>query len=179
MRRTSNSLLLLLLLSVGLHAQDARQYLYNNAYTYQQRHSPDTAMVLLNILLSVDSSYLPAWNLKGYIHEEHYAQYDSARTCYQRVLSIDPLNIKGHINLAHLFYLERDYRSAKELLNKALTIDSTYGDLYYNLGYIANEQHDQRQAIAYMHKAIALGSRAALKWMDWYEEQQRIFNTEQ
>ena len=162
------------MLPLCLHAQDARQYLYNNAYVYQQRHSPDTALMVLDILLRVDSTYVPAWNLKGYIHEEHFAQYDSARVCYQKALDLDPLNVKGYINMAHLHYLKREYLPAKQLLNRALEIDSTYGDTYYNLGFIANEQNDRHQALVYMKKAIALGSQAAVRWMEWYEEQERL-----
>ena len=182
MRPISSKLLLPLFLLPSLvgiaqrqfSPEQAMRYLYSNAYMYQQRHVPDTAMLCLDMLAEIDSTYLPAINLRGYIYEEHYADYEQAMTCYQRTLRLDSSYIKAYVNIGHLYYLKRQYRDAKEQINKALAIDSTYADAWYNLGYIANEENYAHDALRYMNKAIALGSQAAVRWREWYEEQQQL-----
>ena len=183
MRRISSKpLILILLLCLAFPAvaqqrltpEGAVRYFYQNAFHYQSHNMPDTAMMCIDVALSIDSTFLPALNLKGYIYEEHYADYEQAMRCYQRILSLDSSYLKAYLNIGHLYYLKRQYREAKSHINKALAIDSTYADAYYNLGFIANEENYGHQALAYMNKAIALGSQAALKWMAWYEEQRRI-----
>lgn len=174
-----------LLLSVGVHAQrsfasvgEAVRYCYGNAFACQQRHQPDSAMMYLDLLLRIDSNYVPAYNLKGYIYEEHYAQYDSAMLCYGIALRKAPKYVKTYVNIGHLHYLKREYEEAKKYINQALAIDSSYADAYYNLGFIANEQNYSHEALRYMRIAIEKGSAAAVKWMAWYEEQRRIAEEE-
>jgi len=171
----------LLLSSVCVHAQrsfasvgDAVRYCYGNAFDCQQRHQPDTAMMYLDLLLRIDSNYAPAYNLKGYIYEEHYAKKDSAMVCYKAALKKAPKYAKTYVNIGHLYYLNREYDEAIKYINQALAIDSNYADAYYNLGFIANEQNYRHEALRNMRIAIEKGSSAAVKWMAWYEEQQRL-----
>lgn len=155
-----------LLLGGHVCSQSRMQQLYSQAFQYQRQYKPDSALICIEAMLSIDSTFVPAWNLKGYLYEESYADYDRARQCYERALSIDPQYLKGYINLGHLHYLKREYEEAEKLVRKTLEIDSNYADAYFNLGLMANEQHYLREAFVHMRKAAELGSKPAKLWLE-------------
>lgn len=144
-------------------------FLYKSAYKAQREYKPQEALHYIDLLLQVDSNSIQAHNLKGYIYEESFANYDSALICYQKTLQLDSHYVKGYVNIGHLYYLKREYKKANENNLKAIEIDSNYADAYFNLGWICNEQNYLYEAIGYMRKAAAKGSLSAKKWLEEYE----------
>lgn len=168
MKRLASLSLLACFLFLGSQAfsQSRMQQLYSQAFQYQRQNKADSAMLCIEAMLQLDSTFIPAWNLKGYFYEEAFADYDQARLCYERALSIDPQYLKAYINLGHLHYLKRDYKEAERLVRKALEIDSNYADAHFNLGFMANEQHYLKEAYVHMRKAAELGSKPAKEWLE-------------
>ena len=170
-RLIKNSIVLAVLLLFGTMAIAQRsprqelQYLYNTAYQLQKDYKPSDAIRCLYASLKIDSNFIPAYNLMGYIFEESFAQYDSAEYYYQKTLHINPRYVKGYINLGHLAYLRRDYTQAVSFNEKALQLDTNCAEAYFNLGWIANEQNLLHEAIIYMKKASQKGSGMADKWL--------------
>ena len=149
--------------------QELMGFLYKSAYQAQREYRPKEALHYIDLLLQVDSNSIQAHNLKGYVYEESFANYDSAMICYQKTLQLDSNYVKGYVNIGHLYYLKREYAKANEHNKRAIEIDSNYADAYFNLGWICNEENYLYEAIGYMRKASQKGSQAAKKWLEEFE----------
>lgn len=171
--------ILLVAVCVSATAQRSRtrreevQFLYNNAYVHQKEYRPDEAMRCLRLLLKIDSTFIPAHNLMGWVYEDAYANYDSALICYQKTIDLDSHYVKGYVNLGHIHYLRREYFLATQYNTRAIHIDSNYADAYFNLGVICNERNYLHDAYRFMRQAADKGSRPAKEWLRRQEERQK------
>lgn len=141
-------------------------YLYNNAYVHQKEYRPAEAMKCLRTALRLDSTFLPAYNLMGYIYEDAYVQYDSALMAYRHIIQLDSTYTKAYVNIGHIFFLQKKYHEAIMVNEKAISIDPTYGDAYFNIGWIYNVQGNLEQSIKYIFQAAGHGSREAKEFLE-------------
>src|SRR5574344_604228 len=145
--------------------QEKMQFLYNNAFTSQKEYRPNDAMKSLRMLLIIDSNFIPAYNLMGYVYEDAYVQYDSALACYQKTIALDSNYVKGYVNIGHIYFLKKQYDEAMYYNQRALEVDSNYADAYFNQGWIYNVRGDLKQSLLFIRKAARKGSSVAIGWL--------------
>lgn len=138
--------------------------LYNEAYRLQRDYKPDEAMRCLRRALTIDSTFLPALNLMGYIYEDAYVRYDSALMTYRHILDIDSNYTKAYLNIGHIFFLQKQYAECVMVNNHAIATDSTCAEAYFNIGWVYNLRGDLRQSLHYLAKAALLGSDEAIRF---------------
>ncbi|MDO4218319.1 MAG: tetratricopeptide repeat protein [Bacteroidales bacterium] len=161
------SLAVMMAASIASKAQSREvMILYNNAFVHQKEYRPDEAMKCLRLAIQLDSTFVPAYNLMGYIYEDAYVQYDSALMTYRKILDIDSNYSKAYVNIGHIFFLMKKYDEALKCNEKAVAVDPTYGDAYFNIGWIYNIRGDLEKSIEYIFRAAQFGSREAKEFLD-------------
>ena len=161
--------MLAVLLFCGPAIASAQQFskdaLYSAAYNYQREYKPVEAVKCLRTLLKMDSTFVPAYNLLGYIYEDAFVNYDSALICYKKAIEIDSSYAKAYVNVGHIHFLRKEYQDALYWNEKAVEADSNYADAYFNIGWIYNGRRELGQSLHYIKKAASKGSAAAREWM--------------
>ena len=170
MRRIFHLLTIFVVLTMASHSLKAQSnevmILYNAAYVHQKAYRPNEAMRCLRLAMRLDSTFIPAYNLMGYIYEDAYVRYDSALMTYRKLLDIDSTYAKAYVNIGHIFFLQKKYDEAMQCNEKAVAIDSTYGDAYFNIGWIYNIRGNLEKSIEYIFRAAQYGSREAKEFLD-------------
>ena len=123
-------------------------------YLFIARNS-DSAVYFLNKAISLDSTLQPAWVNLGMAFKEK-KEYDKAIACYQKVLQLNPNQIKAEFAMADLYNEMGDFDRAvaanEELARKFPKLEMPY----VNIGNYHMLRLDTATAVYYWEKAAAI-----------------------
>uniref|UniRef100_A0A8C7Z1F5 Protein O-mannosyl-transferase TMTC3 n=1 Tax=Oryzias sinensis TaxID=183150 RepID=A0A8C7Z1F5_9TELE len=107
--------------AIGLQA-GFRSALFNLALLYSQTKRETDALPVLDELLQHHPEHIKGLILKGDILMNHKKDTRGAKTCFQRILSMDPTNVQGKHNLCVVYFEERDLPRAERCLEETLAL---------------------------------------------------------
>lgn len=128
--------------AIGLQA-GFRSALFNLALLYSQSKREIEALPVLDELLRHHPEHIKGLILKGDILMNHKKDTQGAKTCFERILQMDPTNVQGKHNLCVVYFEERDLPQAERCLEETLAL-------------APNEEYVRR------HLSIVRGKMAAL-----------------
>ncbi|XP_062403453.1 protein O-mannosyl-transferase TMTC3 [Sardina pilchardus] len=99
-----------------------RSALFNLALLYSQSQRELDALPVLDELLRYHPEHIKGLILKGDILMNHKKDTHGAKTCFQRILSMDPTNVQGKHNLCVVYFEERDLLRAEQCLQETLAM---------------------------------------------------------
>lgn len=99
-----------------------RSALFNLALLYSQSKRESDALPVLDELLRHHPQHIKGLILKGDILMNHKKETRGAKTCFQRILDIDPTNVQGKHNLCVVYFEERDLLQAERCLEETLAM---------------------------------------------------------
>ncbi len=86
------------------------------------------------------------------------ANFNAAETLYQKILYIDPYNLKWQVfilnNRGVMSAQQGDILNAEILFNKALEIDAHYLPAQFNLGFIYEKRRTELESLKYWLKVL-------------------------
>jgi spermidine synthase len=99
-----------------------------------------------------------------------------ARSIYERVLKLDPMNVNALNALAPLRAQAGDLQAAEDYLRRALHRDSRCVGTHYNLGLLLEKTGRHDEALEHWHKAAVLSrdAKAANQWGICLAQQGRV-----
>jgi tetratricopeptide (TPR) repeat protein len=141
------TLLVLLALAAGLHAQDTARDILNQGVTVFKAGNYSVAAELFKAAIALDPSftnarlYLGTAYLQQFVPDvetpDNRAFAAAAITQFRTVLDADPKNLLAAESLASVYYNLKDFTSAEEWNRQVLTIDPTNTAALYTLGVIS------------------------------------------
>ncbi|XP_061772972.1 protein O-mannosyl-transferase TMTC3 [Nerophis ophidion] len=99
-----------------------RSALFNLALLYSQSERQPDALPVLDELLSHHPEHVKGLILKGDILMNHKKDTRGAKTCFQRILTMDPGNVQAKHNLCVVYFEERDLPAAERCLEETLAL---------------------------------------------------------
>lgn len=99
-----------------------RSALFNLALLYSQNKRETDALPVLDELLQHHPEHIKGLILKGDILMNHKKDTRGAKTCFERILSMDPTNVQGKHNLCVVYFEERDLPRAERCLEETLAL---------------------------------------------------------
>nr|XP_061825330.1 protein O-mannosyl-transferase TMTC3-like [Nerophis lumbriciformis] len=99
-----------------------RSALFNLALLYSQSERQPDALPVLDELLSHHPEHVKGLILKGDILMNHKKDTRGAKTCFQRILTMDPGNVQAKHNLCVVYFEERDLPGAERCLEETLAL---------------------------------------------------------
>ncbi|XP_077373352.1 protein O-mannosyl-transferase TMTC3 [Festucalex cinctus] len=99
-----------------------RSALFNLALLYSQSRRELDALPVLDELLRHHPEHIKGLILKGDILMNHKKDTAGAKTCFQRILQMDPGNVQGKHNLCVVYFEERDLPRAERCLEETLAL---------------------------------------------------------
>ncbi|XP_061917327.1 protein O-mannosyl-transferase TMTC3 [Entelurus aequoreus] len=99
-----------------------RSALFNLALLYSQSERQPDALPVLDELLSHHPEHVKGLILKGDILMNHKKDTNGAKTCFQRILTMDPGNVQAKHNLCVVYFEERDLPGAERCLEETLAL---------------------------------------------------------
>ncbi|MCB0840492.1 MAG: hypothetical protein KDD99_27690, partial [Bacteroidetes bacterium] len=142
------------------------QYLFNQ----RTLESISAGEKTINSALQIDSTYAPAWLLKGNI-AEFYAQYGSSESTGQsyeelrqipldfarKAITYDPNNGQAHALIGSIYYnLYWEFDSADYYLEKALRLNPGSAEILWRIGLFKGTRNNLKAGIALLEKAKKL-----------------------
>uniref|UniRef100_A0A672Z2G2 Protein O-mannosyl-transferase TMTC3 n=1 Tax=Sphaeramia orbicularis TaxID=375764 RepID=A0A672Z2G2_9TELE len=107
--------------AIGLQA-GFRSALFNLALLYSQSKREMDALPVLDELLRHHPEHIKGLILKGDILMNHKKDTQGAKTCFERILRMDPTNVQGKHNLCVVYFEERDLPRAERCLEETLAL---------------------------------------------------------
>ncbi|KAG7214410.1 hypothetical protein INR49_006367, partial [Caranx melampygus] len=107
--------------AIGLQA-GFRSALFNLALLYSQSKREVDALPVLDELLRHHPEHIKGLILKGDILMNHKKDTRGAKTCFERILRMDPTNVQGKHNLCVVYFEERDLPQAERCLEETLAL---------------------------------------------------------
>uniref|UniRef100_A0A4W6C4H4 Protein O-mannosyl-transferase TMTC3 n=1 Tax=Lates calcarifer TaxID=8187 RepID=A0A4W6C4H4_LATCA len=107
--------------AIGLQA-GFRSALFNLALLYSQSKREMDALPVLDELLRHHPEHIKGLILKGDILMNHKKDTRGAKTCFERILRMDPTNVQGKHNLCVVYFEERDLPRAERCLEETLAL---------------------------------------------------------
>ncbi|MED6251379.1 hypothetical protein ATANTOWER_029785 [Ataeniobius toweri] len=107
--------------AIGLQA-GFRSALFNLALLYSQSKREVDALPVLDELLRHHPEHIKGLILKGDILMNHKKDTRGAKSCFERILQMDPTNVQGKHNLCVVFFEERDLPRAERCLEETLAL---------------------------------------------------------
>ncbi|XP_029009902.1 protein O-mannosyl-transferase TMTC3 [Betta splendens] len=107
--------------AIGLQA-GFRSALFNLALLYSQSKRETDALPVLDELLLHHPEHIKGLILKGDILMNHKKDTRGAKSCFERILSMDPTNVQGKHNLCVVYFEERDLPQAERCLVETLAL---------------------------------------------------------
>ncbi|XP_014825492.1 PREDICTED: transmembrane and TPR repeat-containing protein 3 [Poecilia mexicana] len=107
--------------AIGLQA-GFRSALFNLALLYSQSKRELDALPVLDELLRHHPEHVKGLILKGDILMNHKKDTRGAKTCFERILRMDPTNVQGKHNLCVVYFEERDLPRAERCLEETLAL---------------------------------------------------------
>ncbi|KAM3869869.1 protein O-mannosyl-transferase TMTC3 [Diretmus argenteus] len=99
-----------------------RSALFNLALLYSQSRREMDALPVLDELLRHHPEHIKGLILKGDILMNHKKDTRGAKTCFERILRMDPTNVQGKHNLCVVYFEERDLPRAERCLEETLAL---------------------------------------------------------
>lgn len=99
-----------------------RSALFNLALLYSQAKRETDALPVLDELLRFHPEHIKGLILKGDILMNHKKDTQGARTCFERIIALDPTNVQGKHNLCVVYFEERDLPKAESCLEETLAM---------------------------------------------------------
>ena len=113
---------------------------------------PDSALIFLRQAVALDPGKQPAWVNMGLAYRKLH-QVDSAMYCYQKVLQINPDEVKAVFKMADLYADQGNFPKAikmnEEVMKKFPEMDAPY----LNIGNYYIQHHDTATAVNYWEQA--------------------------
>lgn len=130
----------------AIHLQTGfRSALFNLALLYSQSRREVDALPVLEELLVHHPEHIKGLILKGDILLNHKKDTHGAKSCFERILRMDPTNVQGKHNLCVVYYEERDLVRAQKCLEETLAL-------------APNEEYVRRHLSIVRSKMAALGT---------------------
>ncbi|XP_075994394.1 protein O-mannosyl-transferase TMTC3-like [Genypterus blacodes] len=107
--------------AIGLQA-GFRSALFNLALLFSQSRRELDALPVLDELLLHHPEHVKGLILKGDILMNHRKDTGGAKTCFERILQMDPTNVQGKHNLCVVYFEERDLPRAERCLEETLAL---------------------------------------------------------
>lgn len=99
-----------------------RSALFNLALLYSQSQRELDALPVLEELLRYHPEHVKGLILKGDILMNHRKDTRGAKTCFERILSMDPSNVQAKHNLCVVYFEERELQRAEHCLVNTLAM---------------------------------------------------------
>uniref|UniRef100_A0A665VP03 Protein O-mannosyl-transferase TMTC3 n=1 Tax=Echeneis naucrates TaxID=173247 RepID=A0A665VP03_ECHNA len=99
-----------------------RSALFNLALLFSQSKREVDALPVLDELLRHHPEHIKGLILKGDILMNHKKDTRGAKTCFERILRMDPTNVQGKHNLCVVYFEERDLPRAEQCLEETLAL---------------------------------------------------------
>jgi tetratricopeptide (TPR) repeat protein len=96
------------------------------------------------------------WYKLGYEYDTDPQTYDKAIEAYENALALEPNYVDAMINLANIYYAQRDLGRARQLLERATQLDPYSYTICYNLGNIFDDMNELDNALKSYQKALEL-----------------------
>ena len=113
----------------------------------------DEAKAVYKRLLSIDKSYIKAYNNLGIIYKLQ-GRLQDAEANFKKALKLDPKLVPVYSNLANIYRIKGDLKKAEEFCRKAIKLDRGFADAYNNMGAILQVQGKPVEAIKNYRRAI-------------------------
>ena len=110
----------------------------------------------INKALEIDSTFVDAYNLRGYIYS-FLKKYNDALADYNKAIDLDPDDARTYNNRGYLYH--QDLKKPKQALadyDKAIDLDPDDATAYNNRGGLYHNLKKPKQALADYNKAIDL-----------------------
>ena len=114
--------------TIKIHPSIPEAY-YNRAYILYNEKKFDLCELDLNEAIKLNDKYIQAINLKGLVFTNQN-KVDEAKSCFKKIIEIDPGNILTKFNLAKLYRNTGDNINYYEVLNEIIKQDKTYDFIY-------------------------------------------------
>jgi len=128
---------------------------YNQALVLLKNGKLDQAANIYKILLSLDPTYVKAYNNLGIICKLQ-GRLDEAENNFQKALKLDPKRVPVYSNLANIYRIKGEIRKAEEFCRKAIKSDPGFADAYNILGALLQIQGKNKEAVKQYRRAIKL-----------------------
>jgi type IV pilus assembly protein PilF len=122
---------------------------------YYQRGNFSVALSETRLAVSEDPSYAPAYNMQALVYMQ-LRDDASARTAFEKALSLDPNSSEVMNNYGWFLCLQSDYKRAQELLMRAAN-DTRYATpekAWLSAGLCMRRQGRNKEAEDYLHRAV-------------------------
>ncbi len=122
------------------------------------------ALACCDRALAEDPEDVEALLYKGYLFVEFFHDNDSAKTCYEEALRINPRNAEAWRLVGVVFHNLERYRKAISCYNRAVRINRRNHRVWKDKGDALNCLGRSRKAIACYRKAVEENPRDAAAW---------------
>jgi len=128
---------------------------FNLAVQNHREGKTDIAQDLYNQVLKNNSNHSPSLNNIAVIFTNS-KDYQKAKECFEKAISIDPNDVDAHNNLGNLFKELGESQKAKSCYEKTIELDPNNINALNNLAVIFKELGDYQKAKECFEKAIKI-----------------------
>ncbi len=127
--------------------------LFNRAFAYEEIGQFENALKDINTIhtLVQDSAFV--YFYEGLVQTK-LRKYDDALENFLKADSLDPVNPETIINMATIFYFQKDYEQAKRLVNDALNLSQNDANAFNLLSLIELESGNYQAALSEINRAL-------------------------
>ena len=115
----------------------------------------DGAKAIYERLLSIDKSFVKAYNNLGIIYKLQGRLKDAEKN-FKKALKLDPKLVPVISNLANIYRIKGNVIKAEKFCRKAIELDRSFADAYNILGAVMQIQGNPKGAIKNYRRAIKL-----------------------
>ncbi|MGQ4876919.1 MAG: tetratricopeptide repeat protein [Promethearchaeia archaeon] len=90
----------------------------------------------------------------GYLNDSFIMEYKKAKSCFEKILELEPNNYRAHYNLGIALFNLENFDGALKSYYKALEIKPDYKFCLYNIGLVFEAKADLNKALEYYQKAL-------------------------
>jgi tetratricopeptide (TPR) repeat protein len=148
--------------------QDAKDY-YEQAMEKAQYDKLEEAIKLFDKSIELNDKEYVAWYNRG-IAKSMLNLYEDALSDFEQTIQLNPTYKKGYLNRGIARKNLTNYEGALTDYTTAIKLDPNYTDAYFNRGLLNNLLSKRDSACLDFNKAKELGSKAAIKKVDWCKE---------
>lgn len=132
---------------------EEHQLMVADAYSRINKGKADSALVIINNVLTKNPKSASAWSKKGEIYGRVYNNLQEAELNLLKSIDLDPKNLSANENLGIVFGIKKNFERSIYYFNQALKIDSTQARIYLNIAGTYNAMGNKGEAERY--KSIA------------------------
>lgn len=129
------------------------QLMVADAYSRINKGKADSALVIINNVLTKNPNNASAWSKKGEIYGRVYNNLQEAELNLLKSIDLDPKNLSANENLGIVFGIKKNFERSIYYFNQALKIDSTQARIYLNIAGTYNAMGNKGEAERYKSKA--------------------------